>query len=98
MQRTLVNVWQDTALGDCDMTQQLVQFLIVSDGKLEMARDDTSLFVVASGIAGKLEDFSCEVFEDGSKVDRSTGTNTLSVVAFPQETVNTANWESKTSF
>jgi hypothetical protein len=93
-----VNVWQDTTLCDCDVTQKLVQFLIVSDGELEMAGDDTGLLVVTSGIAGKFEDFSCEVLKDGGEVDWSTSTDTLSVVALPQQTVNTADWECETGF
>lgn len=66
MKRTLVNVWQDTTLCDCDVTQKLVQFLIVSDGELKMTRDDTGLLVVSCGVASKFENFSGEVFEDSS--------------------------------
>jgi hypothetical protein len=92
-----VDVGQDTTLGDCDMTQKLVQLLIVADGELEMTGDNTGLLVVASSVTGQFEDFSCEVFEDGSQVDWGTGTDTLSVVALSEETVDTADWESKTS-
>jgi hypothetical protein len=98
MQRTLVNVGQDTTLCDCDVAQKLVQFLIVSDGELEMSGNDTGLLVVASGITSEFKDFSCEILEDGGEVDWSTSTNTLSVVALPQQTMNTANWKSETSF
>ncbi len=98
MRRTLVNVWQDTTLSDRDVAQKLVQFLIVSDGKLEMTRDDPGLLVVTGGISGKFEDFSCKVLKNGGEVDWSASTDTLSVVAFPQQTVNTADWESETSF
>jgi hypothetical protein len=69
---TLVNVWQDTTLCDCDVSKKFVQFLIVADGELEMTRDDTGLLVVTGGVTSQLEDFSCEVFEDGSEVDGST--------------------------
>lgn len=41
-----------------------------------MTGDDTGLLVVTGGVSGQLEDFSSEVLEDGSEVDRSTGTNT----------------------
>jgi hypothetical protein len=93
-----VNVGQNTTLSDCDVTQKLVQFLIVSDGELEMTRDDTGLLVVTGGIASKFEDFGCEVLKHGGEVDWSTSTDTLSIVALPQQTVNTADWESETSF
>ena len=68
----MVNVWQDTTLCDCDVSEKFVQFLIVSDGKLEMTRDDTGLLVIAGGVTGQLEDFGCEIFENGSEVDGST--------------------------
>ena len=93
-----MNVWQDTTLSDCDVTEKLVQFLIVSDGELQVTRDDTRLLVITSGVAGKFEDFGRKVLQDSSEVDWSTGTDTLSIVAFPQQTMNSADWESETSF
>jgi hypothetical protein len=68
----LVNVGQDTTLGDCDVSEKLVQFLIVADGQLEMTGDDTGLLVVTGGVTSQLEDFSSEVLKDGSEVDGST--------------------------
>lgn len=70
--RTLVNVWQDTTLCNCNVSEKLVQFLIVTDGELEMAGDDTGLLVVTGGVTSQLEDFSCKVFKDSSEVDGST--------------------------
>ena len=96
-ERTLVNVGQNTTLSDCDVTQELVQLLIVADGELEMARDDTRLLVVASSVTGQLEDFSCEVLKDSGEIDWSTSTDTLSIVALSEETVDTTDWESETS-
>jgi hypothetical protein len=93
-----VNVWQDTTLSDCDVAQKLVQLLIVADGELEMTRDNTGLLVVTSGVASKFENFSCEVLEDGCEVHWGTSTDTLSVVALSQETVDTANGEGETGF
>lgn len=95
---TLMNVWKNTTLGDCDVTQEFVQFLVVSDGKLKMSWNDTCLLVVTSSVSSQLEDFSSQVFENCCKVDWSTSTNTLSIVSFSQESVNTTNWECKTSF
>jgi hypothetical protein len=92
----LVNVGQDTTLGDCDVTQKLVQFLIVADGKLEMTGDDTGLLVVTSGVASKFQDFSSEVLEDGCEVDWGTSTDTLSIVALSQQTMDTTNRECET--
>jgi hypothetical protein len=68
----LVDVGQNTTLGDGDVSEKLVQFLIVADGKLEMTGDDTGLLVVTGGVASQLEDFSSQVLKDGSQVDGST--------------------------
>jgi len=51
-----VDVGEDTALGDGNVPEELVQFLIVADGELEMTGDDTGLLVVTSGIASQLKD------------------------------------------
>lgn len=95
-QRTLVNVGKNTALGDGDVSEELVQLLIVPDGELEMAGNDTGLLVVARSVASQLENLSGEVFKNGGEVDGSTGTDTLSVVALAEETVDTADGESQT--
>ena len=95
--RTLVDVRQNTTLGDGDVTQKLVQLLIVSDGELEMTGDDTGLLVVSGSVASQLEDFGSEVLKDGSQVHGSTGTDTLSVVSLSQQTVDTTNRERETS-
>jgi len=95
--RTLVNVGEDTTLGDGDVSEQLVQLLVVPDGELEMTGDDTGLLVVAGSVTGQLEDFGREVLQDGSEVDGRTGTDTLSVVALAEQTVDTTDGEGETS-
>lgn len=95
--RTLVDVGKHTTLGDGDVTKQLVQLLVVADGKLQVAGDDTGLLVVASGVASQLQDLSSEVLEDGSEVDGSTGTDTLGIVALAEQTVNTTDRKCETS-
>jgi len=67
-----VDVGQDTTLRDGDVTEQLVQLLVVADGELEMAGNDTGLLVVARGVAGQLEDLGCQVLKDGCEVDGGT--------------------------
>ena len=71
-EHTLVNVGQNTTLCDCDVPEKLVQFLVVSDGELQMTGNDTGLLVVAGSVTSQLKDFGREVFKDGSEVDRST--------------------------
>lgn len=92
-----MNVGKDTALGDGNVSQKLVQLLIVADGELKMAGDDTGLLVVTRSVAGQLKDFSRQILKDGSQVDGSTGTDTLSVVALAEQTVDTTDWECETS-
>lgn len=71
-QKVLVDIWQDTTLCDCDMAKELIQFLVIADGELEMTWDDTGLLVVTGGIASQLKNFGGEVLKDGSQVDRGT--------------------------
>ena len=70
--RTLVDVGENTTLGDGDVSEKLVQLLIVADGELKVTRDDTGLLVVTSGVASQLEDFGSQVLKNGSEVDGST--------------------------
>ena len=93
---TLVDVGENTTLGDGDVAKKLVQLLIVADGELEVTGDDTGLLVVTGGVASKLEDFGSEVLEDSGEVDGSAGTDTLSVVALAEKTVDTTNGEGQT--
>jgi hypothetical protein len=67
-----VDVGQDTTLSNGNMSKQLVQFLIVADGKLEMARNDTGLLVVTGSVTSQLQDFSGEILKDSGQVNRST--------------------------
>jgi hypothetical protein len=69
---TLVNIGEDTTLGDGDVAKKLVQLLIVADGELKVTGDDTGLLVVTGSVSGQLEDFSRQVLKNGSEVDRST--------------------------
>jgi len=63
-----MDVGQNTTLCNCDMSEKLVQFLIIADGKLEMAGDDTGLLVVTGSVSGQLKDLGCEVLEYSCEV------------------------------
>lgn len=91
-----MDVGEDTTLGDGDVTQELVQLLIVADGELEVTGNDTGLLVVTGGVTSQFENFSSEILEDSSQVDGSTGTDTLGVVALAEQTVDTTNGEGQT--
>ena len=58
---------------DGDTREQLVQHLVVPDGELEMTGDDPRLLVVTGGVAAM-------------HVDGGTCSDTLGVVALPQQT------------
>lgn len=94
-QENSLDVGQDTTLSDGDTGQQLVQFFVVTDGQLQVTRDDPSLLVVTSGVSCQLENFSGQVFHDGSQVDWSSGTDALSVAALAEHTVDTTDGELK---
>ena len=58
------DVRDNTTLGDDDVAEELVEFLIVTDGELQVSGHDTLLLVITSGITCELENLSREVFED----------------------------------
>ena len=92
-----MDVGENTTLGNGDVTQELVQLLIVADSKLEVTGDDTSLLVVTSGISSQLENLSGEVLKNSGEVNGSAGTDTLGVVSLAEQTVDTTNGEGQTS-
>lgn len=48
---------------------QRIEFLVASDGELQMARGDAFDLQIFGGVAGEFEHFGREVFEDGGYVD-----------------------------
>merc|ERR1719474_678622 len=82
-QKDGLDVGQDAALGDRNAGQKLAQLLVVTDGQLQVTRDDPGLLVVTRSIACKLKDLSRQILHDSCHVDGSPGTDTLSIVAFP---------------
>ena len=51
------------------MAEGADSLLIVTDGELQVTRNDTLLLVVASGVTSQLENFGGEVLEDSREVD-----------------------------
>ncbi|KRY09214.1 histone H3 [Trichinella patagoniensis] len=62
-----------------------------------MSRNDSSLLVIAGGVPSQFEYFGGQVFHDSSKVNRSSGTDTFTVISFFQETMNATNRELESS-
>src|SRR5579862_1529816 len=92
-----LDVGQHATLSDGNSRQQFIQFLVVTDGQLQMTWDDSRLLVVTSSISCQLENFSSQIFHDGSQVDWSSSTNALSVVSLAKKTMDTTDWELKAS-
>ena len=91
-----LDVWQYTTLSNGHAREKLVQFLIITDGQLEMTGDDPGLLVVTGSISCQLENLSGEVLHDSGQVDGGTSSNPLSIVSLAQVTVDTSYGELKT--
>ena len=50
-----MNIGQDASLSNDNVTKKFIQFLVVSDGKLNMTGNDSLLFVVTGGVPSQLE-------------------------------------------
>ena len=96
-QKDGLDVWQYTTLSDGDSSQELVEFLVVSDGELQVTWDDSGLLVVAGSVSSQLENFSAEVFQNSGEVDWCASSYTLRVVSISEETMNTTDGELKSS-
>mmetsp|Transcript_18875 Transcript_18875/g.45321 ORF Transcript_18875/g.45321 Transcript_18875/m.45321 type:complete len:100 (-) Transcript_18875:9-308(-) len=68
-----VDIGKDTTRSNGDSAQQLVQLLVVLDGKGDVTGHDTSLLVITGSVSGELQDLGTEVLEDGGEVDGSAG-------------------------
>lgn len=69
----------NTTLGNGDVAEELVKFLVVAEGNLDVTGGDAGLLAVAGGVASEFEDFGDEVLKDGGEVDGGSGTNTVDV-------------------
>ncbi len=53
-----MDVREHTALGDGDVAEKFVQFLVIANGELEMTGNDTSLLVVTCCVSRQLKNLS----------------------------------------
>ncbi len=81
-----MDVGHDTSGGNGDATQQAVELLVVADGQLDVAGDDAGALVVASGVAGQLQDLGRQVLEHGGEVDGRASSDAVSVAAIALRT------------
>ena len=92
-----LDVGEDTTLGNGDSREEFVEFLVITDGELEMTGDDPGLLVVTGSVASELKDLSSEVLHDGSEVHWGTSSYTFGIVSLAEKTVDTSNGELKSS-
>ena len=90
-----MDVGEDTATGDGDSAQKLVELLVVLDGKGDVAGDNAGLLVVAGGVSGELKDLGAKVLEDGGHVDTGSHTDAGSVSTLLEVASQTGNRELK---
>jgi hypothetical protein len=84
---------EDAAAGNRHVREQLVELLVVADRKLEVARRNRLLVVVARGVASELQNLSSQVLEDRSQVDRRAASDTLRIFALAQGAVDAVDRE-----
>jgi len=96
-QKHSLDVGQDTSLSDGHTGEELVQFLVVADGQLQVTWDDPGLLVVTGSVSCELEHLGGQVLHDGGQVDWGSGSNPLGVVSLAEMTVNTTDWELQSS-
>ena len=70
----LVDVWDDAASSNGCLDQG-VQFLVSTDGQLEMSRGDPLHLQILGSVPGQLEHLGGEILEDGRAVDGGSGSN-----------------------
>lgn len=89
----LVDVRQDTTTSNGG-TNQAVQLLVATDGKLQVTGSDALDAQVLGRVAREFEDLGGEVLEDGRRVDSSLGADTDVILSTTlQVSVDSSDWE-----
>ena len=88
-----MNVGHYTSLSNGDTGEKFVQLFIVSNGQLEVARNDSAFFVVTSRVPRQLENFSDEILQHGGKVHGGPIADSLCVLSLAEKTANASNGE-----
>merc|ERR1719430_2829382 len=90
-----LDVGEDAALGNGHTSKQLVQLLVVPDGKLQMPRNDARLLVVPGSVTSQLQDLCSQILHHRCHVNGCTSSNSLGIVSLPEQSMNPAHWELK---
>ena len=88
----LLGSW-DAAFTDDDVSEDLVQLLVLADGGEDVVGDESLLlFLLLAGV-GLFEDLFDDLLEHGGHVDWGVGGDTLGISALLHVTVDTTDWE-----
>ena len=85
--------WDDTSVGDAGVSEELVEFIILSDGVEQVSGNDSGLGRLFGGVSGELQELSGQVFEDGSHIDWGSGADSFGVLVLPEESGNSSDGE-----
>ena len=88
-----LNVGEDSTVGNGGLSDDLVELLVVADGKLDVAGQNSHLLGFHAGVAGKLNDLTTEVLEDSSGEDTSALADSIGVTSLLVHAVDAADWE-----
>jgi len=67
--RSLFNLLKALFFGYLKSGNQFDVLFIIPDCKLQVARDNTLLLVITSGITSKLENFRSQILKNGSEIN-----------------------------
>ena len=91
-----VDVRENTSLGAGDVAEELVQLFVVSDGELDVTRDDSGSLIVLGGVAGEFEKLGGEVLEYRGHVDRGSRAHSLGISPLSEVPCHAADGELET--
>ncbi|GMR48248.1 hypothetical protein PMAYCL1PPCAC_18443, partial [Pristionchus mayeri] len=95
--KVAMDVGDDSTASDSRFDQS-VKLLISSDGEMKMSGSDSLHLQILRGVSGQLENLKREIFQNGSRVDSSSGTNTsVGGSSLLEESVDTTDRELQTS-
>jgi len=87
----------DTTTSNCRLDQS-IQFLVTSNGELQVTRCDTFDFEIFTSVSGQLQNLSGEVFQNSRSVYSSGCSHPMALVyRILQETMDAAYGELKSS-
>ena len=90
-----LHVGKHATLGNHGSVHQLVKFIIIANGQLDMARGDCLFLVLVASVASKLQDLISEVLEGCCGEDTSTDSHLASVATMLKVASSAAHGENQ---